>query len=65
MMCIKKNMVCFGLDFFLVCVINGKYWIKKNDDWINGFWMGMFWLFYEWIKEEKFLVCVMENIYSF
>ncbi len=65
MMRIKKNMVRFGLDFPSACATNGKYRIKKNDDWTNGFWTGMLWLSYEWTKEEKFLVRAMENIHSF
>ena len=35
MMRIKKNMVRFGLDFPSACATNGKYRIKKNDDWTN------------------------------
>ena len=33
---------------------NGKYRIKANDDWTNGFWTGMLWLAYEWTKQEEF-----------
>ncbi|THE12926.1 glucuronyl hydrolase [Enterococcus hirae] len=62
---IEKNMDRFLLDFPSACATHGKYRIKPNDDWTNGFWTGMIWLAYEWTGQEKFLVRAMENIHSF
>ena len=41
---IKKNMDRYGTDFPSACATNGRYRIKKNDDWTNGFWTGMLWM---------------------
>ncbi|GGC97388.1 glycoside hydrolase family 88 protein [Enterococcus wangshanyuanii] len=62
---IEKNMQRFGTQFPSACATNGKYRIKANDDWTNGFWTGMLWLAYEWTKKDKFLALAMENIQSF
>lgn len=62
---IEKNMVRFGKDFPSASATNGKYRIKGNDDWTNGFWTGMLWLAYEWTGGEKFRERAMENIQSF
>lgn len=62
---IEKNSQRFGTQFPSACGTNGKYRIKANDDWTNGFWTGMLWLAYEWTKQEEFLTRAMENIASF
>lgn len=62
---IQKNMQRFGTDFPSACATNGKYRIKPNDDWTNGFWTGMLWLAYEWTGGEEFKERAMENIQSF
>lgn len=62
---IEQNMDRFGTKFPSACATNGRYRIKENDDWTNGFWTGMLWLAYEWTGKEKFLIIAMENIQSF
>lgn len=62
---IEKNMERFGTDFPSASATNGKYRIKANDDWTNGFWTGMLWLAYEWTGGQDFLDRAMENIQSF
>ena len=62
---IEKNSQRFGTQFPSACATNGKYRLKGNDDWTNGFWTGMLWLAYEWTKEKNFLTRAMENIDSF
>lgn len=55
----------FGTQFPSACATNGRYRLKANDDWTNGFWTGMLWLAYEWSHQEKFRLLAMENIDSF
>lgn len=43
---LKRNMERYGTDFPSACATGGKYRIKKNDDWTNGFWTGMLWMAY-------------------
>ena len=62
---IAKNMQRFGTQFPSACATNGRYRLKANDDWTNGFWTGMLWLAYEWSHQEKFRLLAMENIDSF
>ncbi|NWO00507.1 glycoside hydrolase family 88 protein [Tetragenococcus halophilus] len=62
---IKKNQQRFGNKFPSACATNGKYRIKENDDWTNGFWTGMLWLSYEITKDNLFIDVAMENIVSF
>lgn len=62
---IEKNSQRFGTQFPSACATNGKYRLKGNDDWTNGFWTGMLWLAYEWTKEKNFLDRAKENIDSF
>lgn len=62
---IEKNQQRFGANFPSACGTEGRYRIKGNDDWTNGFWTGMLWLAYEWTGSEKFLTQAMENIQSF
>ncbi len=62
---IEKNSQRFGTQFPSACATNGKYRLKGNDDWTNGFWTGMLWLAYEWTKEKNFLTRAMDNIDSF
>ncbi|ALS02514.1 glucuronyl hydrolase [Enterococcus silesiacus] len=62
---IEQNMERFGEEFPSACATNGKYRIKPNDDWTNGFWTGMLWLAYEWTGKNKFLERAMANVASF
>lgn len=62
---LEKNMERFGNDFPSACATGGKYRIKKNDDWTNGFWTGMLWIAYLYTGKEKFRTLASENIMSF
>lgn len=62
---ISRNMERFGMKFPSAEATNGKYRIKENDDWTNGFWTGMLWLAYEWTNDPKFYTRALENIESF
>lgn len=61
----EKNMERFGEDFPSACAAGGKYRIKKNDDWTNGFWTGMLWLSYLHTGKEKFKELALKNVDSF
>ncbi|MHC5227293.1 glycoside hydrolase family 88 protein [Enterococcus sp. LJL99] len=62
---IEKNMERFGDDFPSACATDGRYRIKGNDDWTNGFWTGMLCLAYEATGKRKFLDQAKRNIDSF
>ena len=58
-------MIRYGEKFPSACATNGKYRIKENDDWTNGFWTGMLWMCYEWTQDDTFLNLAQKNIESF
>lgn len=62
---LEQNIKRFGTDFPSACATNGKYRIKKNDDWTNGFWTGMLWIAYLYTKNDVFKNLAIENIKSF
>jgi unsaturated chondroitin disaccharide hydrolase len=62
---LKTNMQRYGLNFPSACATQGKYRIKANDDWTNGFWTGMLCLAYELTEDEKFIALIEKNIESF
>ncbi len=62
---IERNMERFGDNFPSACATDGKYRIKGNDDWTNGFWTGMIALAYEYTGNAKFLHRVEANMESF
>lgn len=62
---LEKNMERFQTDFPSACATNGKYRIKKNDDWTNGFWTGMLWLAWQYTGKEKFKELAQKNLVSF
>lgn len=62
---IERNMHQYGDQFPSACTTNGKYRIKLNDDWTNGFWTGMLWLAYENSSNEKFRIQAIRNLESF
>ena len=62
---LKRNMERYGTDFPSACATGGKYRIKKNDDWTNGFWTGMLWMAYLHTKDMAFYDLAMENVKSF
>ena len=62
---LEKNMKRFGTDFPSACATNGKYRIKKNDDWTNGFWTGMLWIAWLYTGKDLFRSLALENVKSF
>lgn len=64
-MILKQNMQRFGTDFPSACATQGKYRIKKNDDWTNGFWTGMLWMAYEYSGDQAFYQLAVQNLHSF
>ena len=62
---LKRNMVRYGTDFPSACATGGRYRIKKNDDWTNGFWTGMLWMAYLYTGDEAFRNLALENVASF
>ena len=62
---LRRNMERFGTDFPSACATDGKYRIKKNDDWTNGFWTGMLWMAYMHTGDEAFRELAMKNVESF
>lgn len=52
---LERNMERFGTDFPSACATKGKYRIKKNDDWTNGFWTGMLWMAWLYTKKRLFM----------
>lgn len=62
---LSRNMERFGENFPSACATDGKYRIKKNDDWTNGFWTGMQWLAYQYTGEEKYRQLACKNLESF
>ncbi|MDR0921959.1 MAG: glycoside hydrolase family 88 protein [Lactobacillales bacterium] len=62
---IKQNKERFGEKFPSACATNGKYRLKENDDWTNGFWTGMLFLAYEMTRDKAFLTLALKNIESF
>lgn len=62
---LKRNMVRYGTDFPSACAANGRYRIKKNDDWTNGFWTGMLWMAYLHTGDGCYKDLAMENVRSF
>lgn len=62
---IERNMNRFGDHFPSACSENGRYRIKENDDWTNGFWTGMLWMAYLHTQDAKFSRLAKENIKSF
>ncbi|PLW61130.1 glycoside hydrolase family 88 protein [Lactococcus lactis] len=61
----ESNMERFGYDFPSASATDGKYHIKQNDDWTNGFWTGMLALAYEYTGDSKFLHLIETNMVSF
>lgn len=55
----------FGNRFPSSCATNGKYRLKDNDDWTNGFWTGMLWMAYEYSKDNTFRDAALQKIQSF
>lgn len=62
---LRRNMERYGTDFPSACATDGKYRIKKNDDWTNGFWTGMLWMAYMHTGDEAFRELAMKNVESF
>lgn len=52
---IDKNIEKFGLNYPSACTTEHRYRIKDNDDWTNGFYIGMILIAYEYSMDEKYL----------
>ncbi len=57
----EKNIEKFGEKFPSACTTEGKYRIKGNDDWTNGFWTGILWICYEYSGKEIFRQTALAN----
>lgn len=62
---LKVNMQSYELNFPSACATQGRYRIKANDDWTNGFWTGMLCIAYELTGEKDFLELIEKNVESF
>lgn len=60
-----SNIKRFEDHFPSACTIDGKYRIKGNDDWTNGFWTGMLWMAYLHTGKEDFRRVARANVQSF
>ncbi len=52
---IDRNIEKFGQNYPSACTTEQRYRIKLNDDWTNGFYIGMILIAYEYSQEEKYL----------
>ncbi len=52
---IDSNMEKFKTNFPSACTTEHRYRIKANDDWTNGFYVGMILIAYEYSQDEKYL----------
>lgn len=62
---LRRNMERYGTDFPSACATGGRYRIKKNDDWTNGFWTGMLWMAYLHTGDQSFEELALKNVDSF
>ncbi len=62
---VEKNINIFGDKFPSACTTEGKYRIKANDDWTNGFWTGILWICYEYSGKDIFKKTAKQNSTSF
>lgn len=62
---IKRNIKVFDNQFPSACTTEGKYRIKPNDDWTNGFWTGILWICYEYTNDDIFKQAAVNNCESF
>ncbi len=52
---IDSNIEKFGTNYPSACTTEGRYRIKANDDWTNGFYVGMILIAYEYSNDDKYL----------
>ena len=62
---LENNLKRLDESFPSACATDGKYRIKPNDDWTNGFWTGMLALAYEHTGDKKFMSTIKKNMESF
>ena len=62
---LETNMKRFQENFPSACSEQGRYRIKGNDDWTNGFWTGMLWMAYLHTGENQFKELALANVESF
>lgn len=51
---LDSNMEYFKDKYPSACTTEGIYRIKGNDDWTNGFYIGMYFIAYEYTKDKKY-----------
>lgn len=52
---LDKNIIKFNNKFPSSCTKDGKYEITENNDWTEGFYIGMYVIAYEYSKQKKYL----------
>lgn len=52
---IDKHIEKFELNYPSACTLEHRYRIKQNDDWTNGFYVGMILIAYEYSQDKKYL----------
>lgn len=52
---VDKNMLKFQHNYPSACTTEHRYRIKPNDDWTNGFYIGIILVAYEYSENEKYL----------
>lgn len=62
---LETNMKRFGNRFPSACAEEGRFRIKENDDWTNGFWTGMLWIAWLHTGKDLFRKQAEENLDSF
>lgn len=62
---LERNMERYGDKFPSACATGGRYRIKENDDWTNGFWTGMLWMAYLHTGDGLFKDLALLNVGSF
>lgn len=62
---LKTNLERYQDKFPSAEATNGKYRLKNNDDWTNGFWTGMLWMAYEYTQDETFKKAALDQVKSF
>lgn len=62
---LKTNLGRYQDKFPSAEATNGKYRLKNNDDWTNGFWTGMLWIAFEYTQDETFKMAALDQIKSF
>lgn len=62
---VRNNMAIYGDKFPSAAAVDGRYRLKENDDWTNGFWTAMLWMAYELSGDTTFKNQAERNVTSF